>query len=114
MKKLWRPYLATIEQIDDDRKGKVASHDMVQFGPFQDFNHFGPTAQHALAKNVLTKIPGQFLGYMEANRISPNKKEVPRQQYSDRTGFIGYFRGREFFTHRRFFNVTVISFSLSG
>lgn len=73
-----------MEKLDGDRQrledpftGQVASRDMVQFVPFREFNGYGFSAQHALARHVLAEIPGQFIEYMEANGIAPNKKRAP-------------------------------------
>lgn len=75
---------AAMEQLDGDRQrltspftGKVASRDMVQFVPFRDFSGFGSAAQHALAKHVLAEIPGQFIQYMETNKIAPANRRPP-------------------------------------
>lgn len=53
--------------------GVRASRDIVQFVPFNKFTSAGDprTARLRLAREVLAEVPGQFVGFMKANKIVP-------------------------------------------
>jgi hypothetical protein len=51
-----------------DSRGKFASHDIVQFVPFRQFER---QPLPALAAEVLREVPDQFLHFMKANGIVP-------------------------------------------
>jgi len=50
--------------------GKVASRDIVQFVPFNEYQQKGPIM---LAEEVLREVPNQVLMYMNQKKIRPNK-----------------------------------------
>eukprot|EP01123_Difflugia_compressa_P003686 TRINITY_DN1494_c0_g1_i2.p1 TRINITY_DN1494_c0_g1~~TRINITY_DN1494_c0_g1_i2.p1 ORF type:complete len:459 (+),score=133.80 TRINITY_DN1494_c0_g1_i2:164-1378(+) len=69
----------------DERKLKAAGReclrDIVQFVPYRDFKR-GPPG--ALSTAVLAEIPGQFMDYMQKNKIAPqpppDEKEIAKLQ----------------------------------
>ncbi|XP_037092088.1 copine-8-like [Pollicipes pollicipes] len=66
-----------MEELDGDEVrlsagGRVAERDIVQFVPLRAFAGADPaTVRTRLAREVLAEVPTQFLGYMRANRLTP-------------------------------------------
>ena len=61
-----------------DKRGRVATRDIVQFVPMRNFlrnGHNSPGTGAYLAKEVLAEIPEQFLGFMKSRNIAP---KIPR------------------------------------
>lgn len=63
-----------------DKRGRVASRDIVQFVPMRNFLGIGgpnlvDTGAY-LAKEVLAEIPNQFLEFMKSRNIAPNTHQA--------------------------------------